>query len=197
MNSGTMISEQQFRAAIAPEQVRAMRIQQVALAIGLVLFAGAIAFLASQSPQPTTPTAAATHLIARGSWIHSAVFVAGWFVSDVLFSAKLRRARQTAMQPGLGIARSGSVTPASSAQPYWIAIREAYTLRLALREAPALFGSTICFLAMQNGVLAAHPVAALNFGSSAAAVAYFIATLPNEERLVAAYRKHLAQSPTR
>lgn len=189
VNSRAAISEQQFRAAIMPEQVRSLRIMQAYLTVGLLVFAAAIVYIATRRPEIPVPTASGTQWVLRASLVHGAVFVLAWLFSDVATRTALRRAYQGSMQP-VSTARGGNGVTTGSAEAAMEAIRSAVVLRLALREAPALFGLGICYIAVGNGVLDAHPAVALNAGSAAAAIAFFITTLPTPERLVAVFRKH-------
>lgn len=62
-------------------------------------------------------------------------------------------------------------------------IRAASLLRLALLEAPALFGVVICIIASQRGVLHAEPLTWLNLASSAAFFIVLILTFPTRDRV--------------
>lgn len=194
MASLARLSEQQFRAALLQEDIRGMRILQGALAIGLVLFGCATLFIASRRTLVPIPTPAETASIVQFSIFHAVLFVVGWLLSDVLFRAAFRPEKLPALQRlAAGRGEHGALVR-DALQESVLAIRAAHILRLALREGPALFGVAICYMAVVNGVLDAHPIVGLNACSAAAAVAYLVTTPPSEERLVAIFRRHIARS---
>lgn len=89
---------------------------------------------------------------------------------------------------------AGPDTPASDPAAWSLArIRTAEILRLALLEAPALFGLAVCILAGFNGVLQAHPVYWLNALPAVVLIAYATLNFPSLDRLIDLFRNHLME----
>jgi len=156
----------QLREAVNDPLVRGLRILQLALMAGALLFAGSV-FLMMTLRGDETPG------VPQGSLMRMLTAAnLAWMVVAHAAGAWLFRRRMEAAPPDDA---SGAVG----------ALREAWIVRLALAEGSALFGSAACMMAVLGGTLPAQPVWWVNLVPVAVFTAFGAVTLPDRDRLLA------------
>jgi hypothetical protein len=144
---------------VTPEDVRALQVLQLALAVGLVLFWGTILFL-SQTVR-VAPKDGALRLVMILSGAHVLVALSSWTASVFLSDLGLR----------------------GRELPIMGRLRAATIVRSALFEGAALMGAVVCMMAVRLGVAPEATWVWLNGTSSLVFLAVVMATFPTRERL--------------
>jgi hypothetical protein len=160
-------TEHEIRQAIDEPTVRSLQIVQLGLTAGVVLFAGVVWFRAHFLADP----AAAESTIGEPLIVKLAIGAIVAFLGIQRIADFVVR-RRIAGAKGQGV-------PALLE-----AARTAFIVRLALLEAPALFGIALCFLASPNGP-PRNPMVWLGLLPAGLFVVLSAMSFPNRERLAA------------
>jgi hypothetical protein len=163
------VGTQELRQAVDEATVRALRIMQVAMGVGVLVFSGFVLARGASGGGTTAGPPEPVGLVQGLSLANLLVALTVYAAAGPLFRVRIRAARLR-----------------SSAQDVAEALRGAWILRLALTEGSALFGAAVCYLAVGNGVLPGVPVYWANLLPVAAFLAFSAATFPTRERLVVA-----------
>ena len=147
------------RPEVTDDDLRALRVLQLALAGGAVMFWVVIGVMAGSAPAPVE--ADGVKEIVLLSAVHAFLAPTQWFVGTVLHRRTL----------------------ASGAGPPLARLRAATILRLALFEGTALFGAVVVLLAVQKGALGQVPWVWANAASTLMLVGLVAATWPSRERV--------------
>jgi hypothetical protein len=161
------MSSTEIRQALDDATIRGLQILQLALPLGVVLFAGVVWFRASFQAHP----AAADGPIPEPLTVKLAI---GALVAFLL----MERIGNTLLRRRINGARDLDVAARLEA------FRAAFIVRLALLEAPALCGVALCFLATQGGP-PADPMVWLGLLPAALFVLLSAMSFPNRERVTA------------
>lgn len=175
------LSPSQFEAVLTDANVRQMQIIQAAMGMGIFTFGIVIAVWYTTAT--AVPTREDVELIQMLTLVHLLILSGGVAMANILFRNLFsERQLAAAAERKVGDRRGQVLTdPASRALAH---VRSAIILRLAVLEAPALFGLVICFLMVMNGVAAVAPMYLLNALSAAGFIVYLATTFPNKDRLV-------------
>lgn len=147
---------------VRDEDVRALTVLQLALGGGPVLFWGVVAMMASAAPAAVEQADPANvRTIVLLSAVHAFMAPTQWVMGTALYRRQLA-ARGTSLMSRL---------------------RGATMVRLALFEAPALFGAVVCLIAVQQGVVGQVPWVWLNVLSTFMLLGLVMTTLPTRERV--------------
>ncbi len=171
------VSEDDVRAALTPEVVRALQIVHLALGMGVLGFAGVVTFLHLQNGGAVAKVSPEEHenrlaMMRTFSFVNvtlAASAIGGAFIVPTMQLAAIRGTADAAGWAG--------------------ALRSSAIVRAALLESSALFGLVTCFLASTNGVLASQPELALNALPAAGFLLFLAAAFPTQERLVERFRR--------
>jgi hypothetical protein len=156
---------------LLPEAVRTMRVLALALCGGPLFLAGAAAVLAQQNAGQTDGDATLLPVLTVA---HAVFAAAAWAAGWLIEGATYKRVRE-------GFAALGSVRGNPMAGVLQ-AMRSAELLKLATREAAAMFGLVVCLLAALGGTLQANRWVLLNGLSTLAFWGYALGNLPSAER---------------
>ena len=158
---------------LAPGDIRAVQILSGALAMGVVMFLGAILFL-TQNVTPAEAQPDAYQQMQLLSAVHGFMAVSSFMMGFVLFN---QRFSPSAFRQAF---RGRRPTPEELAGTGLTHYRGAHIIRMAMFEGPALFGLVIVFLSHNGGVLSEHPELWLNALSGLAMLAATAAAFPTE-----------------
>ncbi len=175
------VSAVQFEAALTEANVRQTQVIQGAIGMGILVFGIVVGVLYSTTH--AEPTLDDVELIQTLTLAHLLILSGGVATANLLF-------RKLFSDPQLAVAADRNVTGADRqpvtdpALKVLAHVRSAIIVRLAILEAPALFGLVICLLMTINGVALIAPIYLLNSLSAAGFLVYVVTTFPNRERLV-------------
>jgi hypothetical protein len=174
------LSSSQFEAVLTDANVRQIQIIQAALGLGVFTFGIVIAVLYTTAT--AVPTREDIELIQMLTLGHLVILSGGAAMASILFRNFFsERQLAAAAKRTVRDSRGQTLTdPASKALAH---VRSAIVLRLAVLEAPALFGLVICFLMVTNGAATVAPMYLLNALSAAGFIVYIATTFPNKDRL--------------
>ncbi len=174
------LSSAQFEAVLTGANVRQMQIVQAALGMGVFTFGIVIAVL--YTTVEAVPTREDIEWIQKLTLVHLLILSGGAAMANILFRSLFSERQLAAAAERKVRDRRGQVLtdPASKALAH---VRSAIILRLAVLEAPALFGLVICLLTVTSGVAAVVPIYLLNALSAAGFIVYVATTFPNKDRL--------------
>lgn len=148
--------------------VRVLQIITAAVTLAvLTACSAALIVHAARTPDPAQAAYADLTLVSILTLAHLVLAAGAWGLAFVLYRKRLARPFET---------------PPTAADCL-AALRTATVLRLAVLEAPALFGAIVCLIASQRGVLDVEPLYWLNLASAAAFVAAAVLTFPTRDRV--------------
>lgn len=151
-------------AVFAEPRLRALRILHLAMPAGVLAFVAVSLAIAFDPPQGS----AAPGMPILLSAVTAALTAGAWVAAFRVHSVLLARGVATARKPD-------ELLPA---------VQKARIVRLALLEAPALFGGLALLLAALDGSLRSQPLLVLNALPAAGFAAFSWATRPRSEALV-------------
>jgi hypothetical protein len=185
MDSKERVSLDDFRRVATPEAVRVLQLIHLAFLGTVSMLTFGVVLVHYMYAPEAAADAEAVGLIRMLSLGVLMMATAIYGTVMHLYPRILLRARPADAAPA---------TPASDPATWFLVrIRTAEILRLALLEAPALFGLVVCVLAAFNGVLHAHPVYWLNALPAVVLIAYATLNFPTLDRLVDRFRIHLLE----
>lgn len=159
-------SKQAFRDVLTAQELKGMQTISAALPAGVLLFLLVVVMVSLRQPAPApgaTPDLDTARLL---SLVHAALALGAYSLTPVLYRMRFAQG-------------------AEDAEGALATIRGALILRLAMLEAPALFGVIVCLLSAKTGALAAQPLFWLN-GITALIFLVFAATgFPTRDRVEA------------
>lgn len=172
---GRLPSEDELRDAISPEIVNAMRVLQLALTAGPLLFTGVVLFLPLQAAPEAQPPAAVLSIA------HAVMTLGCWAAAPAIGPTRLRVEGQTF--------HANPPASAADAAARWTgAWRGSRILTLALLEGAALFGVGLVFLAKSSGALSARPELLAHLIPVGVLVLYALASFPSPEHIAREWR---------
>lgn len=182
------LSSSQFEAVLTDANVRQMQIVQAALGMGVFTFGIVIAVLYTTAA--AIPTREDIEWIQMLTLVHLLILSGGAAMANILFRSlfserQLAAASERKVRDNRGQALTD---PAAKALAH---VRSAIILRLAVLEAPALFGLVICLLTITSGVAAVAPIYLLNGLSAAGFIVYVATTFPNRDRLAGIFNEYV------
>jgi hypothetical protein len=177
------VSERELEGLLDEKgQLRGFQVFQAAMGAGIALYAVVVLVLhATSTPQPgelekDVPILTGVNAVmAVGSWA-AALLLPSFYVRAVRTGSPPFRGA-----PGLGAPSSGPETAAGRCLGL---ARGVFILRIAFLESSALFGLTVCLLAVINGVIRKEPLYWLNALPAALVLAFVLATFPTRERIL-------------
>lgn len=172
---GRLPSEDEVRDAIDAREVQALRLLQVALTAGPILFTGVVLAL----PMPAAPGAAPPPVAL--SIAHAVVTLGCWAAAPAIGPTRLRIL-------GQAIHADPPASAADAAARWSGAYRAARILTLALLEGPALFGAVLLFLARSTGALEARPELVAHLIPVGVLLLYALATFPSPAHIARDWR---------
>lgn len=178
MNSLRDVKLSEFQKALDDGQVRMLQILQGAIGFGVFMFLVIVVYMHFMNlvPLETDVTGDET-LIQIMTLVHLALLGGAYYGGGLIFNAAFSdKSLAEAVHRAFRDARGGEVTDGPSKCIY--VIRNAMITRLAIFEAPALFGLVICLLATFRGVLHAAPVYWINAASAVALLLFIGRTFP-------------------
>ena len=182
------VDEKDFQAVLHEgRSLQSLQIVQLAMASGVLILAGAVLVLhltgASRSAAPALPE---RDLVWPLTLAHAAAALGLWALALLIPALFLRPARL--FRSGPSSVRPSSDIPGRERRCL-DAFRGAFILRVALLEAPALFGLVLCLLASMSGRLEEQPAYWLN-GLSAVVFLLFVAvSFPTRHRVMEWFRR--------
>ncbi len=181
-----MVSQTEIRNALTPETVRAMQIIYFALFAGVTGFLFVIVFVYMTGPGEAIATEQDVAMVDRLSIIHGFFLIASLVAANLLKKKLLSRERVESIHgPASG---EGA---ASVAVDYIAMIRTVKIITAAVMEAPAFFGLVVCFMAIQTGVMAEHPLYWINTISCFAFIAFMAREFPTKEKIMELFNTEL------
>ncbi|MBL7960963.1 hypothetical protein JNL27_12070 [bacterium] len=196
MNSLSEVTLSEFQTALTPQNIRMIQIIQGAIGLGVVMFMGVVLFV--YSSQTMNVDARITNddydLINILTLAHIMVAAGVYTVARVVFnlllsSSVLRNGVTKVMKDGQGRIIE------NPAEKILVIIRSAMIVRLAMIEAPAIFGLVICLIATFNGTILETPSIWLNAITACILIGFIILTFPNKERLEEIFNTRIAGTP--
>lgn len=184
MNSLSEVTLSDFQSSLTPLALRTFQIIHGAIGLGVVMFLGVVLFV--YSSQPANLGANITKddydLIKILTLAHIMVAAGVYTVARVVFNLLLS---STALQGGVSkeMKDAQGRIISNPSEKILAMIRSALIIRLAMIEAPALFGLVICLIATLNGTVFETPSIWLNASTSLILIGFVILTFPNKERL--------------
>jgi len=175
------ISSEQFEAALTEANVRQLQLIQAAIGMGIFVFSMVIGVLYSTATGQ--PRREDVELIQTLTLAHLLILSGGVAMANFLFR-NLFSERQLAAAADKTVMDSNRQPVTDPALKALAHVRSAIIVRLAILEAPALFGLVICLLMTMNGVVSVAPVYLLNALSAVGFLFYVATTIPTKERLV-------------
>ena len=184
MNSLSEVTLSEFQSALTSQNIRVIQIIHGAIALGVIMFMGVVAFLYSNQPAPAGPRDLkdAYDLIKVLTLAHIMIAAGVYTVARVVFNLLLGT---SALQGGASkVMKNGQGRVITDNGEKLLAlIRSALIVRLAMFEAPALFGLVICLIGITNGTIYETASIWLNAVTALILVGFVIVTFPNKERL--------------
>ncbi len=179
MDSLSDVTLEQFRPALTDTAVRTFQVIQGAIGAGIVFFF--VILIVSQSA-PVQADGDSVELVKIMTAINAFIAAGVYFASNILFNTMFseKRLQEAVTKTFYNQQRQPITDPAEKCLAQ---IRTAVIVRLALWEAPALFGLVICMIGSMNGVIHEHPFYWINLIPSLIHVGLVVMTFPNRERL--------------
>lgn len=179
MNSLRDVKLSEFQSALDDGQLRMLQILQGAIGLGVAMFLGIVVYMHFMQSVPLeTDFAGEEMLIQIMTLVHLALLGGAYYGGGLLFNAAFSdKNLADATHRPFRDARGQDVTDGPSRCIY--VIRNAMITRLAIFEAPALFGLVICLLATFRGVLHDAPVYWINAASAMALLLFIGRTFPS------------------
>lgn len=193
MTSLRQVTPAEFSAALDEGQVRILQMLQGAIGFGVFLFVVVVGYMAfGRGEIPGTPASGDSIFLIQIMTITHLVLAVGAYVgAGYIFNLQFSDANlEAAMTRTYRDARGVEIT--SAAGRCISVIRTAMITRLAILEAPALFGLVVCLLGVFDGVLMQEPIYWINALSAIGLIAFVIRTFPNRTSLEALYREKIA-----
>jgi hypothetical protein len=196
MNSLYEVTLSEFQSALTTPNIRVLQIIHGAIALGVIMFMGVVIFLF------LTPTAHpdprelkdAYDLIKVLTLAHIMIAAGVYTVARVVFNLLLgASALQDGVAKEMKDAQGRAIT--NSGEKLLFIIRSALIVRLAMLEAPALFGLVICLLAVTNGTIYQTSLIWLNAVTALILIGFVSITFPNKERLEEIFNSRIAGTP--
>lgn len=179
MKTLSEVTRDEFRGVLTDANVLTLRVIHIAIAAGVLLFCGVVLFLyVSMASEVRTVGEDEFQLIQLASFAHLVVAFTAYAAANFLFNIQFKEDKLSVQ----------SETPAEQCLTM---IRSALILRIALYEAPALFGIVVCLLAIMNGVLYVQPLVALNLITTLILLGLVVNTMPSKERLETLFVAHI------
>lgn len=178
-----------FQGALTKQNVLVVQIIYVALALGVILLASVVVVIYSLGLN--MPEESNAEVIKILSLLHIILVVISYALSNYLynshfsdnwFSKILEKNIQSQSKKNL-------------AERYLAIIRSALITRLAILEGLALFGVTICLLAVLQGVVQEYPIYWLNLISSLVFVLFVRRNFPTREKIESIFREKFLSVP--
>lgn len=164
------VTLEQFREQLTPENLKSFQIIPIAVAMGVVVFYVVIFILGPGGESvPDMGTVDQVRWMTIG---HFALSVIASFVAPMLYFKTL----------------SGNDQAPASGKEILGRMRSAEIVRLAVYDGVAFIGAIICFLAMQNGVMAQQPLYWLNGITTIILFLQIWRNFPTEDRLTNLFR---------
>jgi F0F1-type ATP synthase membrane subunit c/vacuolar-type H+-ATPase subunit K len=174
------LTRMSFESALTPESLQVTRLIQLALVIGVLIYALCVGLIYLQNldlrANPYEVDTVSTLTILHLAFLFGALG-ASRFLSMRIFS------------PGALSRRSSEVDPGVLAAMCVTQQRNAIIVRLAALEGAALFGLAVCTIAVMNGTLQASPHYWINMASTVVLLLYGVGTFPTKERLVSWFER--------
>ncbi|MBL7996790.1 hypothetical protein JNM05_15595 [bacterium] len=196
MNSLSEVTLSEFQTALTPQNVRVIQIIQGAIGLGVVMFMGVVLFVYSSQTMSVDARIANDDydLINLLTLAHIMIAAGVYTVARVVFnlllsSSVLRNGVTKVMKDGQGRVID------SPAEKILAIIRSAIIVRLAMLEAPALFGLVICLIGTFNGTIQETPSIWLNAITSLILIGFVILTFPNKEHIEEIFNSRIAGTP--
>lgn len=197
MNSLSEAAPSEFQSALTPQNIRVFQIIHGAIALGVIMFMGIVFFLYSSQSAPSGPRELkdAYDLIKVLTLAHIMLAAGVYTVARVVFNLLLG---PSALQGGLikEIKDAQGRIITNNGEKILAMIRSALIVRLAMIEAPALFGLVICMIGITNGTIYETPSIWLNGITACILIGFVILTFPNKERLEEIFNSRITGTPT-
>jgi len=175
------MSKQAFMEALTPNDLKGMQVLIGAMPVGIVLFLLVVLFRTLIAPIDTPDAASDGSTVTMLSLVHLILFGAAIVLAPILHRAQLRKVVD-------GGARGEELAVEAVG-----AVRQAAIVRLAVLEAPALFGLIICLLASKHELLSVQPIYWLNALSSLIFILFAAMNFPTRERVEAIFDAHFTR----
>lgn len=184
MQAPTNINPAEFQRALTPQVVFSFQVIHGGVIASAIMFAAAVFYVASTTPSPSDfESLAKLDLL---SMMHVLMATACYLLAKVVFDRQFRTDHESP-----SISTGAAALPAEAAADGIRFLRKAIIIRLALMEAPAFFGLTICLVAALNGVLHEHPRYWANAWPAIILIVFIITTFPTSDRLMATFDERM------
>jgi hypothetical protein len=197
MNSLSEVTLTEFQSALTTQNMRVFQIIQGAIALGVIMFMGVVFFLYSSQTAPAggRELKDAYDLIKVLTLAHIMLAAGVYTIARVVFNLLLG---PSALQGGLikEIKDAQGRIVTNNGEKILAMIRSALIVRLAMFEAPALFGLVICMIGITNGTIYETPSIWLNGITACILIGFVILTFPNKERLEEIFNSRITGTPS-
>lgn len=197
MNSLSEVTLSEFQSALTPQNIRVIQIIHGAIALGVILFMGVVAFVYFSPTEHAGQYELkdAYDLIKVLTLAHIMIAAGVYTVARVVFNLLLG---PSALQGGVAKEMKDAQGRAiiNSGEKLMTMIRSALIVRLAMFEAPALFGLVICLIAITNGTIYETPAIWLNSVTAFILIGFVILTFPNKEKLEELFNTRITGMPS-
>ena len=196
MNSLTEVTLTQFQSALTAQNIRVFQIIHGTIALGVAAFMGVVFFL--YSTQGATGDSRdlkdAYDLIKVLTLAHIMLAAGVYTVARVIFNMLLG---PSALQGGMikEIKDTQGRIITNNGEKILAMMRTALIVRLAMLEAPALFGLVICLIAVTNGTIYQTSLIWLNAVTALILIGFVILTFPSKEKLEEIFNSRIAGTP--
>jgi len=166
--------------SISPAQTRPLQLIYVATAFAVIVFFALLLVLASSGAGDADPSGQQSMWAAVLSIVHFMFAMGVYGFVPMLFR------RMSTARSSQGEAHENPPLPGESSNAALPRLHKALIVRLAMMESVALFGLTVCLIAITTGMLKSEPLYWLNLTTGAVLVGFLAATFPTTERLTQA-----------
>ncbi len=176
MTDPRSLTNVQFASALTPQSIQITRLIHAAIMVGPMLFSMIIIALASQQTGELAPLPSDVEIIDTLSMVHAGIVLAAFLLSSYLSAVLFSPDR---------LGNEEELTTAEMLASKCVALQRAAAIaRLAILEGAALFGLTICLLAVVNHVMQTEPLYWFNAASTVFFLVYAVTVFPTRESLV-------------
>lgn len=184
------VKEEQFEEALRRGPIlRALQVLHFAFAAGVVLFAAVVVgfFFMGDAPQQGQEDGMPLDML---SLVHAALAFGVWTIGPLLFNNRLLRGKLPTGETTYPVMQGQNLD--DPAVRCLLVIYGASILRIAMFEAPALFGLVICLLGVMSGTIHGQPLYWLNAISAAVLIVFVAVTFPTREQMMDTFRMKVA-----
>jgi hypothetical protein len=188
MNLSNNISYDDFEKSLPAGYLKTLQIISLAIGAGIVMFLFVVVILYSTTTQPQLQPSEETESIL--SLAHAVIFISTFFLSRFIYgmiiSGKMNQLQNLNQY-------SRQKSSENDFNMLLQKIRTAEIVRLALLEAPAMFGLVVILICVTSGVIFYEPVYWLNFLSGVVLWGMIYINFPTKDKLFETMRSYYSK----